>query len=205
MSKFSGKCDLYDHISGLGGWYDKDGNQVQFGQEGVGVYYSDEYKDFLAFKEKTGGVIHQHIKVIVDEYNQDEVEKKLPDSFKVLRHKELVEDKRCKEGKKEVTTYTYIYYNKEYKTLKELNKHGVYVTIDIHFDTILDLIPYYPYIVSMCCYSEDKAVVYISDESFVIEERNRHYKNGYFSNFWEHYTKELQNHYIDIVNEYFKE
>ena len=35
MSRWSGKCDFADHIAGLGGWYDKDGNPVKFGQEGV--------------------------------------------------------------------------------------------------------------------------------------------------------------------------
>ena len=46
MSMFSGRCDLADHIMGLGGWYDKNGNKVAFGQEGVRAYYSDELKDF---------------------------------------------------------------------------------------------------------------------------------------------------------------
>ena len=55
MSIYSGKCDLADHISGLGGWFDKDCNPVSFGQEGVGVFYSDEMLDFEAFKEQTGG------------------------------------------------------------------------------------------------------------------------------------------------------
>ena len=27
MSKFSGKFDLFDYISGMGGWFDKDGNK----------------------------------------------------------------------------------------------------------------------------------------------------------------------------------
>ena len=52
MSRFSGKCDLFDHISGLGGWYDKEGNPIKFG-ESSGPYYSDEYQDFLEFKKET--------------------------------------------------------------------------------------------------------------------------------------------------------
>ena len=50
MSIYSGKADLCDHIAGLGGWYDRYGNPVKIGQEGVGAYYSDEYQDFLKFK-----------------------------------------------------------------------------------------------------------------------------------------------------------
>ena len=59
MSMFSGKCDFADHIAGLGGWYDKDGNPVKFGQEGVGAYYSDELQDFKEFKRKTGNCRHR--------------------------------------------------------------------------------------------------------------------------------------------------
>ena len=54
MSIYSGKCDLCDHIMGTAGWYDKDGNPVKMG-EGSGAYYSDEYRDFLEFKKRTGG------------------------------------------------------------------------------------------------------------------------------------------------------
>ena len=70
MSMFSGRCDLADHIMGLGGWYDKNGNKVAFGQEGVGAYYSDELKDFEAFKAATDGVMYQHVKINrVDQFN----------------------------------------------------------------------------------------------------------------------------------------
>lgn len=203
MSRFSGKCDLCDHISGQGGWYDRDGKPVKFGDPGVGAYYSDEYQDFLAFKKRTGGVIHQHKKIKVTEWNQKEVEKNIPNLFKVIEHKEEVADKRYKGGTREVISYTYEYWHKEYKTLKELNKHGVFITIDIHFDTILDLIPYYPYIISSCFYSDGKETMFISKESFVVSERDEHYEHGYFSDYWEHYNKDLQDHYRSIVLKYF--
>ena len=74
MSSFSGRCDLYDHISGMGGWYDKKGNQLKFG-EGHGPCYSDEYRDFLAFKKATGGVLHQHRKFLVTPWNHEEAER----------------------------------------------------------------------------------------------------------------------------------
>lgn len=198
MSKYSGKCDLADWIAGQGGWFDKDGKPVEFGDENVHAYYSDEMLDFKAFKESTGGVLHQHKKVKVTEWNQEDVVKHCS-GLSIIEHKEVVLDKRCASGEKIKTTYTYMYWGKEY-TLKELNKHGVWVTIDIHFNTLLDLIPYYPYIV---CFANGGNIV-ISDQSFVIKERDSHIiENGYFSDFWEYYQKELQKHYIDVVLEYF--
>ena len=202
MSRFSGKYDLCDHISGLGAWFDKEGKSVKIGDEGVSVYYSDEMLDFLAFKKRTGGVIHQHKKVKVTKYNQEEVSKHC-NNFEVVSHTEQVLDKRSKTGTKEKVTYTYKYWGTEYKNLKELNKHGVYVVIDIHFDTLLDLIPYYPYIVSCCSCNEGKETVFISSKSFVLDERDEHIEYGHFYDYWENYTKKLQNHYREIVLRYF--
>lgn len=201
MSIFSGKCDLYDHIMGQGGWYDKSGHPVKFGDKDVSVYCSDEYRDFLAFKKKTGGVLHQHKEIKVDEYNQDLVAE-LCDGFEIVKVITQTKDKRTKNGIREDVSYTYKYYGKEY-TLKELNKHGVFITIDIHFKTMLDLIPYYPYIVTSCCSHDGKETVYISDESFVISERDRALQYGYKSLMWEYYAKVLQDHYRDIVLRYF--
>jgi len=202
MSMFSGKCDLFDHICGMAGWYDKDGRPVKFGDPGVGTYYGDEYRDFLEFKRKTGGIMYQHHEVKVTEWNQDDVAEKIPEQFKVIKHETTVEDRRHKSGKRTNIFYTYEYWGREYKTLKELNKHGVFVTTEIHFDTILDLIQYYPYIVVGACCDKDHQTIYLSKESFVFEERDEHYKNGYFSNYWEYYTKRLQEHYFEICRDY---
>jgi len=203
MSRFSGKCDLFDHIGGTAGWYDKNGNPVKIGDPGVSVYYSDEYRDFLEFKKRSGGVMHQHKKVKVTEQNQDEVERLLGGRFKAIAHTESVPDKRRRSGEREVTTYTYEYWGREYGSLHELNKHGVYMMIDVHFDTILDLIPYYPYLVTSACCDKDKQTVFISSQSYVDEERDERYGRGFFYNSWEHYHEELQNHYRDIVLKYF--
>lgn len=201
MSMFSGKCDLFDHIMGRGGWFNEEGKPVKVGDPDTHVLYSDEMLDFIAFKKETGGVIHQHKKVKVDLWNQNELLQKIP-HFSIVYHDKKVKDKRCKDGFREEPYYTYIYYNKEY-TLKELNKRGVWVEVDIHFDTILDLIPYYPYLVTFATHNDGKAYVVISNESYVTEKRDDDIKNGYFSNFWEHYTKALQDHYRDIVLRYF--
>ena len=63
MSFLSGKCDLLDHISGLGGYYDKHANLITFIEEYSGPLYSDIYRDFLVFKKQTGGVLHQYKRI----------------------------------------------------------------------------------------------------------------------------------------------
>ena len=200
MSSFSGRCDLYDHISGMGGWYDKKGNQLKFG-EGHGPCYSDEYRDFLAFKKATGGVLHQHRKFLVTPWNHEEAER-LCSNLKIVEHKKTVSDKRVKTGEREEIYYTYTYWGKEY-TLKELNKKGIYIDIEIRFDTLLDLIPYYPYIVCVSAWNDGKEVVYISDKSYVDEQLENYLSRGFYSDFWQNYKKELQDHYIKIILKYF--
>ena len=200
MSIYSGKFDLCDFIMGIAGWYDKDGNPAKIG-EGSGAYYSDEYRDFLEFKKRTGGVLHQHKVLTVTPWNHDEAMKLCPE-LEIIEHKKTVPDKRQKSGQREDVYYTYKYWGKEY-TLKELNKRKVYVTIDIHFDTLLDLIPYYPYIVSMACSNDGKQTVYISSQSFVDEEVDDHLEHGWYSDFWQHYKKKLQEHYQEIVLRYY--
>lgn len=201
MSKFSGKCDLYCHIAGQGGWYDRNGNPVKMG-EGSGPYYSNEMNDFLAFKKATGGVIYQHMKIKVDPWNQDLVEKKCP-GFKVNKHTKTISDKRTKKGEKEITYYTYTYYGKEYDTLKDLNKKHVYITKEIKFNTLLDIIPYYPYIVSSCCSSDGKQTVFISSQSYVDEQEETALQYGRESSMVAYYRKELQDHYREVVLRWF--
>lgn len=203
MSQVSGKADLLDHISGLGGWYDKEGNPVKFGQEGVGCYYSDIMQDFEAFKKRTGGVIHQHIKVKVTEWNQDYVKEHCK-GFYFEMHLKTVDDKRYKEGKRAVCYYIYKYYGKEYKNLKELNKHGVYITKDITFKTILDLVPYFPYIVTICGSDDEGEYVVVSKESYVEEEfkKNTWDSSDNMCNCYRHYLSELTK---EIVLRYFSD
>lgn len=201
MSKYSGKFDLADHIAGMGGWFDNDGNEVKFGQENVNVYYSDELKDFEAFKEATGGVMYQTVKIKVDEYNQNFI-KKYCNHFDYIKIVNEVADKRCKEGKKEVITYEYIYFDKKYN-LKEINKKGVYISVPIHFETILDIVKYYPYIVTACGSSLGKQTVFISKESYVDTMHRERLECGLESN-REFYDKALAQHYIKVVDAYFQ-
>lgn len=204
MSRFSGTCDLCDHIAGLGGWFDKDGNPVELGR--ASRYYSDEMLDFIEFKRQTGGVIHQHKKVTVSEWNQEDVKNHCP-GFNFTKHTRKIPDKRCRSGFREETYYTYTYYGKEYGSLKELNKKNVYITIDIHFDTLLDLIPYYPYIVSACSHNSDsnpESCVFISEKPYPIEQRDERLKTGgLIDNSFQRYQRDLNEHFRDVVLKYY--
>lgn len=204
MSRYSGCCDLYDHISGLGGWFDKDGKPVKFGK--ASRYYSDEMLDFIEFKRQTGGVIHQHKKVKVSKWNQEDVKNHCP-GFNFTKHTRKIPDNRCRSGFREETYYTYTYYGKEYTSLKELNKKNVYITIDIHFNTLLDLIPYYPYIVSACSHNSDsspESYVFISEKPYPIEQRDERLKTGGLIDYsFQRYQRDLNEHFRDVVLEYY--
>ena len=203
MSRFSGRYDLFDAMSGTGGWFDKNGNPVKFNQEGVSCYYSDVMKDFEAFKNETDGVIHQHIKVKVDEWNQDYVKTHCK-GFNFEKHIKTIIDKRCNSGIREIQYYTYNYYNKEYKDLKELNKHGVFITKDIHFNTLLDLVPYFPYIVTVAAHSDGKSYIVVSKESFVEEEFKEHLRDS-ADTMANHYRHELAKFTQKVVLRYFSD
>ena len=121
MSIFSGKCDLFDHISGMGGWYDRNGNKVKFTQEGVSVLYSDPLRDFEEFKRRTGGVIYQHVHIKeVWEGNQEFIKAHCKE-FDFAENADEVPDKRKKSGWRADRYFTYYYWGKWYKA-KEINK-----------------------------------------------------------------------------------
>ena len=199
MSHISGVYDLLDHISGLGGWYDQDGKLVKFGQEGVRCYYSDIMQDFEEFKRRTKGIIHQHVKVKVDEWNQYYV-KAHCDEFDFVKHVKYVDDKRFKGSKREKYYYVYTYYGKEY-TLKQLNQHGVYITKDIHFKTILDLLPYFPYVVSCATCSHGQESIYLANRSEVEDNFREHHWDG-AENMCDHYRHNLSELAKNIVLTY---
>lgn len=202
MSVYSGKCDLADLIFGQGGYFDKDGNSVKFGDEGVNGYYSDEWLDFLAFKKKTGGVLYQHKNVKVNSYNKGEIKEHCAD-FDFKEKVVKVADKRSKTGYREDKSYIYIYYGKEY-TEKELNAEGgVYIKVEVRFETLLDLLEYYPYLTSAVVSNEDKITVFIHDRSFVDEEFDQLVKSGYVSNLRTHYKHELAKHYAEVTLKYY--
>lgn len=190
MSRFSGKCDLYDHIM-MEKMYDKGG-----------YFDSDELECFKIFKEKTGGKLYQHRKVNVNFYNQEELAKQ-NEHFSIIEQKNKISDKRTKLGYREKTAYTYNYFGTEYKTLEALNKNGgVFVTIELPFENIFDLIPYYPYLTSVCACNEGKETIYITTESFVESELQDHLNYSCSSNAYNYYCKELQQHYVELIEKY---
>lgn len=201
MSRYSGKCDLCDHIEGTAGWYDKDGNSRKFNDPDYrGPLYGDELADFEAFKKATNGTLYQHKLIKVTEINQDLVAKYC-EAFKVIEHKK----KKLFGGT--ITKYTYEYYNRSYNSLKKLNKlyGGIYITTEIHFDTLIELIPYYPYLVSMCCCSDGKQTVYISDRSYAEAECDSMLQHGIDgSRIAERSRKDLAEHLEDVILKYSK-
>ena len=202
MSVYSGKCDLADLIFGQGGYFDKDGNSVKFGDEGVRVYYSNEWLDFLAFKKKTGGILYQHKNVKVNSYNKEEI-KEHCENFDFKEKIVKVADKRSKLGYREDKSYIYTYYGKEY-TEKELNaRGGVYIKVEVKFDTLLDLLEYYPYLTSAVFSTDGKMTVFIHDRSFVDEEFDLLVKNGYISNLRNYYKQKLAEHYAEVALKYY--
>jgi len=193
MSQFSGKSDLADTI---------------FMQKMYPMYpgkdnsplISDEMECFNIFKEKTGGKIHQHFKLELNEFNIDfEIERvNNPRILSRMRVYETLPDGNF------VDNEVYHYWGKPYKSLKEINKKGYYASKTIVFDTILDLIPYYPYIVSFMRSEEDcKMFVVISGQSYVDHQEEEARKHGYNIEMTNYYRKALQEHYVEIVNKYF--
>ena len=195
MSFLSGKCDLADHIAGLGGYYDKDGNVIESMSDHTGPCYSDIYQDFLIFKKQTGGVLHQYKKIKeITPNNHDFVASK--SSLKVIKHVNR------KSGFRESIEYTYEYLGKEY-TAKELNKQGgVYITVDIHFDTLLELAMYFPYTISFMSVSDSKTNVVISEESYVERNYKELIQNG-FETSRDHYNKRLVDYIKDLAFKYY--
>lgn len=203
MSIYSGRADLCDLIM-MQKHRTESGSDKKEDLEQARILYSDELECFEIFKKKTGGVIHQMLKVEVTENNQELLAQKCP-AFKVYTFETEKEDKRFKSGKRKEVFYNYEYNGEKYPNLKELNKKfgGIYIPIDIHFNTLLDIIPYYPYVVAMANMAPDHSEVYISSVSEVIEQRNAGIKCGVDPTFWEYYAKRLQDHYKTVVLRYF--
>lgn len=184
MSYLSGKCDLLDYIA----------------------HGNDLLECFEEFKKKTNGVIYQHhCFKSVSKLNHNLIAKLNP-NFVIVEHTSKVEDKRTKNGFKTNTYYTYKYFDKEY-TSKEISKKGVYAEVPIKFNTILDLLPYLPYIVSASYCNENCYHIIISNDSYV----ETHFKEGLdcgvnFDVIQEvhyMYRKDLSKMYINIIKNYY--
>lgn len=186
MSKFSGKCDLYDHVYMIGNSGDK-----------------TELELFNEFKEATNGVLYQHIKVPIDKNNFDN----------------LVESEKATYGDKYDLKYclgkdnegNYYYYGKKFRSIKTLAKNfDYYMRKEIHFEKFIDLIKYYPYLISMSSsYKDDDgkrhSTIYITNDSYIDIHENEmlvwslHSKHKIY----DYYRNELINEYIRVVKEYY--
>lgn len=193
-----GKYDLYDHIC-MEKTYLQDPNNPN------SPLVSDIMECFDVFKERTGGVLYQHYKVEVNDFNKFQIEKKCP-FLNIMKHTSIKEDKRYKDSKKEIITYSYKYYDKEYNSLKELNKKGVYITREIKFDNIFELIPYFPYIIASMSYHDGKEVIFISKKSYIDKRYKEDIKYGNDGDYWNHYyRKTLADITKNIILKYFSD
>lgn len=191
MSVITGKCDLLDHLFMCG--------QIKEDQDNKGPIRCDLLKGFEKFKKETNGVIYKSQKIHVNERNQNLV-KKYCDQFEIIEHREEIIDKRYKDNKKEVITYTYRYYFTDYNNLKELNKHGVYITLPITFDRIADLIPYFSYTIAAGSFSKDHAHVVLSKESYIDRLSKEFLENGTDPEFlWKQSRKNQSNIMIKTI------
>lgn len=193
MSRYSGVCDIFDEMCFATKPEHRIGGQYSW-------EVTNEMDAFEDFKESIGGYLYQHKKVIVDTFNQDFV-KDHCSNFEIIENEKEVEDKRVKEGVKKVKYFTYKYWGKEY-TLKELNKHGVYIEVAIEINNLLDLIPYYPYAVAVACHSGDKSHIIISNKSELEKMDELALKMGRESSS-SYYKHLLQKHYIEVINTWF--
>lgn len=185
MGAFSGKCDVLDHML-MEKMYDK------------GSYkFSDELECFNLFKQRTGGVIYQYQDIPMTPFNVTFIKQlmdkgQLLSSFKTL---ELTGDKKR----------PYRIDGKDYTTNQFKNLgHKYYCAFEreIHFENILDLVPYYPYLVIMSTRSDDKEKVVISRQSCVVTEYEEALKYGRISSMRDHYENELQQHYVALQKQY---
>ena len=184
MSCFSSKCDLFDHVyAGSSNW--------------------EEYFDaFEAFKKKTGGKLYQERKVLVSDYNLDDICEMNPQ----LSYSDVKVVKTNKKGEsKESIERHFFYWDREYESLKKLNKKGVYVRIEIPFENVLDLIPYYPYVIACDYWSKDKEFVVLAQQPFPDSEIEDRLEGGWFKkgsiDFQFHYKHELAEHYREVIEE----
>ena len=184
MSRYSGRCDLFDSIyGGVSGW-------------------KEYFEAFEAFRKRTGGKLHQERKVFVTDYNLDDICATNPQ----LTYSDVKVTKTGKNGEsREITERHFTYWGKEYNDIKKLNKKGVYVRIDIPFETVLDLIPYYPYVVACHYWSADEEMVILAKHSEVDGEIEDRLESGWFErgsiDFQFHCKHELAEHYREVIEE----
>ena len=180
MSKFSGKCDLYDHV-------------MMIGCKGTGENMT-EMEKFELFKQRTGGKIYQNKKLILTTSNID-------DEIKVINNSEILRKEKIN-GR-----WIYFYYGKMFSSLKTLNNYGYYSKVELYIDSLIDLVPYYPYIIAASCSTSDNEYIVISNDSYPKQRLQEPWYKLYSlennSDILSHYQDELRKELIRVVKEYY--
>ena len=185
MSKFSSKCDLYDHIMMLGG---NSNDSIEA-----------ELRCFEIFKQRTDGHIYQNYQVVVSENNQSFVKDHNP-WFNFTEREIVKKDSRTKTGERKEKKFTYTYLEQTFDSLKKLNEFGVFVQVPIQFDSVLEIIQFYPYLVGMMTSDSEKEKITITQTSYPLMRFKESMAIGGISS-WdceEYYRKKLQQHYMEV-------
>ena len=183
MSKFSGTSDLYDTIF-------------------MHSSFSDEDEAFEDFKKKNAGKLFQSCKIALTSFNVDHEIHKQNEPFLLSKTVSVTEvsDKRCRSGTRKVENIVYHRYGKDYSSLAELNdKAPYYATIEIPFDDVLDLVPYFPYRIALMSSNADSMVIYLANESEIDRLERMALAYGYEPKVAQHYRKQLKEYIINYV------
>lgn len=188
MSFVSGKCDIYDLI------YASCRNND----------WEMKKKAFEIFKEETGGKLYQNLIVELNPWNLDKEIEYINRPEFLSKEIEVIQvpDKRCKSGFK---TKEKVFVKYLGKLIPLEKKPKVCVHKVIYFEDMIDLVPYYPYIVSSYGRSvkDGKIVcsVTISKESYLDSRYLDTRKLGGDISYLEHYRKNLKEELINTVLE----
>jgi hypothetical protein len=184
MSRYSGKCDLFDFLS------------MQKTYDHGNVISSDELECFNVFKQKTGGKIYQFCQVPFAATNTEFI-KTLNDNKKLFTNAQSIEI--TGNGK-----HPYRIDGKEYtiRQLEHSDKFWCGFEREIPIENIFDLVPYYPYLVTTSSSSGDHLKVVISGKPYPKSEYENALKWGRTTRLRDYYEKELQNHYVTLLQEY---
>jgi len=180
MSKFSGKCDLYDHV-------------MMIGCMGCNKNMT-EMEKFEIFKQRTNGKIYQNKELVLTTSNID-------DEIKVRNNPEILRKEKIN-GR-----WKYFYNGKMFSSLKALNNYGYYSKVEIIIDSLIDLVPYYPYIIAASCSTSDNEYIVISNDSYPKQKLQKPWYKLYClenkNNLSTYYQDELRKELIRVVKEYY--
>lgn len=141
MSRFSGKCDLYDCIYTLFSYKSEDSEEEMFSR----------------FGRKTGWVIYLPVRVQLSDRNEDMLLSRCaPDVFS-----------KAPDGKRN----HYLCHGKLFRSKKSVNRAGgIVLERPVHFSTRMELVPYYGYLIAKAVSSEGHTHIVLSEYSYPLLE-----------------------------------